>query len=197
MADGDCPFRAKTSSTITLSSFAAALSYYFVMAFFPALIALAAIIAYLPIPNLFNTIVSTLSRVMPPESMGLVRKVVAEIITPNRERAAFFRLAGDAVERLRRLRQHDRGAQRGLRHPGDAPDLEDSTAGARADLRGGNTHPVRFLGDDCGAGVRRVPGLAHGRQLGIRNGMAVSALRAGRSLHRTRGRGTLLSWAPT
>ncbi len=30
-------------------SFAAALSYYFVMAFFPALIALAAILAYLPI----------------------------------------------------------------------------------------------------------------------------------------------------
>ena len=34
-------------------AFAAALSYYFVMAFFPALIGLAAIIAYLPIPNLF------------------------------------------------------------------------------------------------------------------------------------------------
>ena len=32
-------------------SFAAALSYYFVMAFFPALIALAAIVAYLPIPT--------------------------------------------------------------------------------------------------------------------------------------------------
>lgn len=63
-------------------AFAAALSYYFVMAFFPALIGLAAIIAYLPIPNLFNTMVGTLSRVMPPESMGLVRKVVAEIITP-------------------------------------------------------------------------------------------------------------------
>ena len=40
-------------------AFAAALSYYFVMAFFPALIALAAVVAYLPIPNLFNTIIST------------------------------------------------------------------------------------------------------------------------------------------
>ena len=65
-------------------AFAAALSYYFVMAFFPALIALAAIIAYLPIPDLFNTMVGTLSRVMPPESMGLVQKIVAQIITPNR-----------------------------------------------------------------------------------------------------------------
>lgn len=75
-------------------AFAAALSYYFVMAFFPALIGLAAIIAYLPIPNLFNTMVSTLSRVMPPESMGLVRKVVAEIITPNRGALLSFGLLG-------------------------------------------------------------------------------------------------------
>ncbi len=75
-------------------AFAAALSYYFVMAFFPALIGLAAIIAYLPIPNLFNTMVSTLSRVMPPESIGLVRKVVAEIITPNRGALLSFGLLG-------------------------------------------------------------------------------------------------------
>src|SRR5215469_12982083 len=75
-------------------AFAAALSYYFVMAFFPALVGLAAIIAYLPIPNLFNTMVGTLSRVMPPESMGLVRKIVAEIITPNRGALLSFGLLG-------------------------------------------------------------------------------------------------------
>ncbi len=65
-------------------SFAAALSYYFVMGFFPALIALAAILAYLPIPDLFNTIVSTMARVAPPESMGLIRRIVADVITPSR-----------------------------------------------------------------------------------------------------------------
>jgi len=65
-------------------SFAAALSYYFVMAIFPALIALAAIVAYLPIPDLFNTITSTLARVVPPESMALVQEVVAQALTPNR-----------------------------------------------------------------------------------------------------------------
>src|SRR6516162_3527587 len=63
-------------------AFAAALSYYFVMAFFPALIALAAIIAYLPLPDVFNTMVGTLSRVMSQESMGLVRKIASQIITP-------------------------------------------------------------------------------------------------------------------
>ena len=46
-------------------SFAAALSYYFVLAFFPALIALATIVGHLPIPNLFNTIVEAMARVLP------------------------------------------------------------------------------------------------------------------------------------
>lgn len=75
------------SSDVVLNhvfSFAAALSYYFVMAFFPALIALAAIVAYLPVPDLFNTIVTTLAHVVPPESMGLIRKIVADVITPSR-----------------------------------------------------------------------------------------------------------------
>lgn len=65
-------------------SFAAALSYYFVMAFFPAMIALAAVVAYLPIPNLFQTIVATMTRIAPPESMGLIRKVVGDVISPSR-----------------------------------------------------------------------------------------------------------------
>lgn len=64
-------------------SFAAALSYYFALALFPALITLAGLVAYLPIPDLFNTIVSTLGRVAPPESMGLIRKVTADVITPS------------------------------------------------------------------------------------------------------------------
>ncbi len=75
-------------------SFAASLSYYFVMAFFPALIALAAIVAYLPVPDLFNTIVSTLARVVPPESMGLIRKIVADVITPSRGAFLSFGLIG-------------------------------------------------------------------------------------------------------
>ncbi len=64
-------------------SFAAALSYYFALAFFPALITLAAILAFLPIPDLFNTIVGTIGRVAPPESMGLIRKIIADVVAPN------------------------------------------------------------------------------------------------------------------
>ena len=75
-------------------AFAAALSYYFVMAFFPALIALAAIVAYLPVPDLFNTIISTMARVVPPESMGLIRRIVADVISPSRGAFLSFGLLG-------------------------------------------------------------------------------------------------------
>jgi membrane protein len=64
-------------------AFAASLSYYFVMSLFPALIALAAVVSLLPIPNLFQNILQVLARVVPPEGMGLVNKVVADVIRPH------------------------------------------------------------------------------------------------------------------
>ena len=63
---------------------AAALSYYFVMSLFPALIVLSAIVAYLPVPDLFNQALSLMTRFVPQDSMGLVRKVLADVVTPNR-----------------------------------------------------------------------------------------------------------------
>ena len=63
---------------------AAGLSYYFVMSLFPMLIFAAAVVAFLPIPNLFDQIVNVMARVVPPESMGLVRSIIADVITPKR-----------------------------------------------------------------------------------------------------------------
>jgi membrane protein len=63
---------------------AAALSYYFVMALFPALIFLSAIVAFLPVAGLFDQTLDLMSRFVPPEGMGIVRTVLAEAITPNR-----------------------------------------------------------------------------------------------------------------
>jgi membrane protein len=63
---------------------AAALSYYFVLSFFPALILLSAIVAYLPLPDLFNQTLSMMARLLPPDSMGLARRVLSDVITPNR-----------------------------------------------------------------------------------------------------------------
>jgi membrane protein len=63
---------------------AAALSYYFVLSLFPALILLSAVLAYLPVPDLFGQALALMARFVPPDSMGIVRKVLADVITPNR-----------------------------------------------------------------------------------------------------------------
>ena len=63
---------------------AAALSYYFVLSLFPALIFLSAVVAYLPVPDLFGQILGIMGRFIPPDSMGLVRRVLGDVITPNR-----------------------------------------------------------------------------------------------------------------
>src|ERR1700758_777397 len=63
---------------------AAALAYYFVLSLFPALIFLSAVVAFLPVPDLFNQALGMMARFLPPDSMGLVRRVLSDVITPNR-----------------------------------------------------------------------------------------------------------------
>jgi membrane protein len=73
---------------------AAALSYYFVLSFFPAMILLSAVVTYLPVPDLFGQVLSLLSRFIPPDSMGLVRRVLADVVTPNRGTFLSFGILG-------------------------------------------------------------------------------------------------------
>ena len=73
---------------------AAALSYYFVLSLFPGLILLSAVVAYLPLPDLFNQSISLMSGFVPPDSMGLVRKVLADVISPNRGTFLSFGILG-------------------------------------------------------------------------------------------------------
>ena len=49
---------------------AAALSYDFVLSLFPSLIVLSAIVAYLPVPNLFDQALRMMTRFLPPDSLG-------------------------------------------------------------------------------------------------------------------------------
>src|SRR2546425_12016090 len=63
---------------------AAALPYYFVLSFFPALIFLSAVVAYLPVPDLFNQALALMARFLPADAMGLVRRVLADIVSPNK-----------------------------------------------------------------------------------------------------------------
>lgn len=73
---------------------AAALSYYFVLSLFPALIFLSAVVAYLPVPDLFNQTLALMARFLPPDSMGLIRRVLADVITPNRGAFLSFGILG-------------------------------------------------------------------------------------------------------
>lgn len=73
---------------------AAALSYYFVLSLFPALIFLSAVVAYLPVPDLFNQALGLLARFLPGDTMGLVRRVLADVITPNRGAFLSFGILG-------------------------------------------------------------------------------------------------------
>src|ERR1700746_3431551 len=73
---------------------AAALSYYFVMSLFPALVLLSAFVAYLPVPDLFNQALNLMAHFVPPDSMGVVRRVVSDVVTPNRGAFLSFGLLG-------------------------------------------------------------------------------------------------------
>src|ERR1041384_3973589 len=96
------PFPIKTALTRTYDDvarnhtlqMAAALSYYFVLSLFPSLIFLSAVVAYLPVPNLFEQALSMMGRFIPPDSMGLVRRVLADVITPNRSAFLSFGILG-------------------------------------------------------------------------------------------------------
>ena len=73
---------------------AAALSYYFVLSLFPALITLSAVVAYLPVPDLFNQALSLMGRFLPADSMGLVRRVLSDVISPNKGTFLSFGILG-------------------------------------------------------------------------------------------------------
>lgn len=75
-------------------SMAAGLSYYFVLSLFPLLILAASVLPYLPIPNLFGHILDTMSRVAPPDSMGLVRRVLASVMKEHQGGLLTFGIVG-------------------------------------------------------------------------------------------------------
>lgn len=65
------------------SQLAAGLCYYFVLSLFPCLIALAAALTLIPVPHLFEQIVAALGRFIPSDSMGLVRGILKDVVTPH------------------------------------------------------------------------------------------------------------------
>jgi membrane protein len=60
--------------------FAAGLSYYFVLSLFPLLVSLASLLGYVPIPHLFEGLLSLMARLVPGDGMSLVRNIVSDVV---------------------------------------------------------------------------------------------------------------------
>ena len=73
---------------------AAALSYYFVMSLFPALILLTAILAYIHGHDLLTQAYLLMGGFVPKDTMTLLQKVLADVISPNRGAFLSFGILG-------------------------------------------------------------------------------------------------------
>jgi membrane protein len=60
---------------------AAAMSYYFLLALLPLLIFLSAMLGYLPIPHLFDQLLTLLAVLVPPQAMELVQHILTGLLT--------------------------------------------------------------------------------------------------------------------
>jgi len=59
--------------------FAAGLSYYLVLSLFPLLVSVASLLGYVPIPHLFEGLLSLMARLVPGDGMSLVRNIVSGV----------------------------------------------------------------------------------------------------------------------
>jgi len=64
--------------------FAAGLSYYFVLSLFPLLVSMALLLGYIPIPHLFEGLLSVMAKLVPGDGMSLVRNIVSDVSHTHR-----------------------------------------------------------------------------------------------------------------
>jgi membrane protein len=64
---------------------AAALSYYFILAVFPGLIFLSAVMGSVPLPNLFGNVLVLMSHLLPPDTMKVVISVLSDVLSTSRK----------------------------------------------------------------------------------------------------------------
>ncbi len=73
---------------------AAAMAYYFVLALFPALVLLSAVVSYLPVNDILDQVVNLVGGVVPADSMKIIRYFVEHVIVPNRATLLSFGILG-------------------------------------------------------------------------------------------------------
>jgi len=64
--------------------FAAGLSYYFVLSLFPLLVSMSSLLGYVPIPHLFEGLLSVMAKLVPGDGMSLVRNIVSDVSHKHR-----------------------------------------------------------------------------------------------------------------
>ena len=60
----------------------AGLAYYFFLSLFPLMIFMAAVLAYVPIPNLFDQIMGLMARFVPSQAMQMVQPIIKSVLRP-------------------------------------------------------------------------------------------------------------------
>jgi membrane protein len=73
---------------------AAALSYYLILAVFPGLIFLSAIMGSIPLPDLFGRVLGTMALLLPRDTMRVVESVLLDVIATNRRAWLSFATLG-------------------------------------------------------------------------------------------------------
>jgi len=73
---------------------AAALSYYFILSVFPALIFLSALVGYIPLPDLFGHVLVLMGNLLPRDTMKIVYSVLADVLFTNRKVWLSFGMLG-------------------------------------------------------------------------------------------------------
>lgn len=73
---------------------AAALSYYWVLSVFPALIFFSAVVGWLRQQHLFDSVLALMSRLLPPDTMRVVYSVLHDVLSAHRGRWLSFGMIG-------------------------------------------------------------------------------------------------------
>ena len=73
---------------------AAALSYYSILSIFPGLIFLSAVLSLLLLGNLFSQLLTSMSQLLPADTMRVVRSVLHEVLSSHRRTWLSFGMLG-------------------------------------------------------------------------------------------------------
>lgn len=72
----------------------AALSYYLVLSVFPALIFLSALMASVPLPDMFGRVLDLMSRLLPADTMRMIHSVLSDLLGANQKSWLSFGMIG-------------------------------------------------------------------------------------------------------